>query len=514
MLNSLPVVSDIRECLPVFHMLFDSIQIGISITDRAGVIIYCNESLAEIDNMPRKDIIGESMCTVYDFTEETSPVMQVLRSGTQIVDKVNSYRTRSGNLVNASCTIYPLYCSIKGICGAICYTQNYTLLNVHFKNVQNSIENNSKVAQDSNAQYTFDSFVGSNVTMEKALHKARLSANNSSSVMLIGETGVGKELFAQSIHSAGSRSQSPYTAINCSAVPETLLEGILFGTTKGVFTGALTKAGLFEITNGGTLFLDEVDSMPIGLQSKLLRVLQEKRVRRIGDTVERKINVRIISAVGRNPDVLMREKLLRPDFYYRLGVIKIFIPPLCERMDDLETLTLSFLKKASRNLFRPVPRFSDEAMECLYQHKWPGNVRELEHVIEAVLNILDQQMEIDCDHLAYACPELVARQNSSVETVHPLLHSQSRADDSEYTDSTVLQSAHVFEIPVCSTEHTDKPLMAATQQAECTMIQKALETSAGNQTLAAKLLGISPQLLRYKIKKHKILIKKFIPDKI
>lgn len=498
--------ADIRQHISLFHMLFDAIQIGISITDASGVIVYCNSALLKIDNVTADDILEKRMCEVYDFTENESPAMQVLRTGQMIVDRVNSYSTRSGNLVNASCTIYPLLSQEKMVCGVICYTQNYTLLNTHFQNVQNELAKTAPDTDHAQLRYTFDSIIGNNSALKHAVEKSRHAANGSSPVMLVGETGVGKELFAQSIHGAGARRQGAYTAINCSAIPETLLEGILFGTTKGAFTGAVNRQGLFEISNGGTLFLDEVDSMPIGLQSKLLRVLQEQQVRRVGDTVERRVDVRVISAVGRNPAELLEQKLLRPDLYYRLGVIKVSIPPLRERMDDLELLTGHFLDQVSRKLFRPVPDLSEEAQDCLHRHAWPGNVRELEHVLEAVLSILEQQMEIRRDHIAYACPELTAVP-ASAKATQPPSRCEQPAPPQCPTDK-----ASTGPDPVQSVSRANKPLASAAHEAELAVICKALKTTAGKQALAARLLGISPQLLRYKLKKYQCRIEDFIPE--
>lgn len=500
--------ADIRQHIPLFHMLFDAIQIGISITDASGVIVYCNSALLKIDNVTADDILEKRMCEVYDFTENESPAMQVLRTGQMIVDRVNSYSTRSGNLVNASCTIYPLFSHEKVICGVICYTQSYTLLNTHFQNVQSELARAAPDTDNAQIRYTFDSIIGNNSALKQAVEKSRHAANGSSPVMLVGETGVGKELFAQSIHGAGPRRQGAYTAINCSAIPETLLEGILFGTTKGAFTGAVNRQGLLELSNGGTLFLDEVDSMPIGLQSKLLRVLQEQQVRRVGDTVERRVDVRVISAVGRNPAELLEQKLLRPDLYYRLGVIRVFIPPLRERMDDLALLAEHFLTRSSRKLFRPVPSLSAEARDCLHRHAWPGNVRELEHVLEAVLSILEQQMEISREHIAYACPELTAVPVSA-GAIQTSSSCGQPALPRHPTDEAPTVADSVQSVP-----RANKPLASAAHEAELAVIRKALETTAGKQALAARLLGISPQLLRYKLKKYQCRIEDFIPKQI
>ena len=208
-------------------------------------------------------------------------------------------------------------------------------------------------------------------------------ANTQSSVMVWGETGTGKELLVQAIHSASGRSGGPFVAQNCAALPESLLEGLVFGTSKGGFTGAQDRPGLLELAAGGTLYLDEIDSMPLGLQAKLLRVLQDKRVRRLGDVRERPIDVRFISSTSILPGESVKAGALRADLYYRLSVVEIGIPPLRDRKEDIPHLCRYFLKKYHHE--GTVRRISPQVMKAFMSYDWPGNVRELEHAIEGSL---------------------------------------------------------------------------------------------------------------------------------
>jgi arginine utilization regulatory protein len=248
-------------------------------------------------------------------------------------------------------------------------------------------------------QFDFDAIVGCNIDFLRAVNTAKMAANTPSPVMLYGETGTGKELFAQAIHNLSGGRRSRYTAVNCAAIPENLLEGLLFGTTSGAFSGARNKLGLFERANGGTLFLDELNSMATGLQAKILRVIQERKVRRLGSLRETAIDVKIISSVNKEPHVAIAENTLRPDLFYRLGVVFIPIPPLRDRKEDIVLLARHFLAKHSRALNRKVTDISGDVLALFNDYDWPGNVRELEHVIEGAINMVVSSRTIERRHL-------------------------------------------------------------------------------------------------------------------
>jgi arginine utilization regulatory protein len=215
-----------------------------------------------------------------------------------------------------------------------------------------------------------------------------------SSVLIHGETGTGKEMFAQSIHNHGIRRNNTFIAQNCAAIPDSLLEGILFGTEKGGFTGAIEREGIFEQANGGTLLLDEVNSMSLPLQAKLLRVLQEGYIRRIGGLKDIPIDVRIIATTNEDPRSGMETGSIRRDLYYRLSVINIYIPPLRERLDDLELLTEYFIKKYNKLLNKSIEKLSDQVMIDFMNYDWPGNIRELENFIEGAMNMVSSRDKV------------------------------------------------------------------------------------------------------------------------
>lgn len=550
---------NLADNVELLHILFDSYVAGITIVQPDGTIIYYNDAQASLDGLQSEQALGKTICDVYRFSLEDSPTMQAVRQQELIVDNVHFYRTRTGNkLVNATLEAYPLY-KDDTLVGGLCCIRGYSPRDNHIYSVEERtdtpIEDSVQRNTERRKNYTFANLVGNNSELLEAIAVAEQSSQSSSPVMIIGETGVGKEIFAQAIHSASSRASYPYTAVNCSAMPENLLESILFGTTRGAFTGAIDKAGLFEVTEKGTIFLDELDSMPVSLQSKLLRVLQEKCVRRIGDSHERDLDVRILSSVTRNPIHLVQAGALRPDFYYRLGVVKVFIPPLKNRLEDMHLLAQYFVDKHCRILGIGVPLITPEAMGILYKHSWPGNVRELEHAIEATLNLLGNDGYIEPRHLLRACPDIFTSSDLLPSKSTPWLAYQAYLSDqggakeaemdataaittkpdgsggNRPDDSPTIrlaeppstgQSPHgsdkTFQHLGASVQSTGKAgepptlhLHAKKDELEEKIIRNALTTSAGNLALAAKLMGISPQLMQYKVKKFAINTRDYIP---
>lgn len=235
---------------------------------------------------------------------------------------------------------------------------------------------------------TFDSIVGRSEKFKKTVRHAQVAANSDSTVLLYGESGTGKELFARSIHNESYRRNGPFVVINCAGMPDTLIESELFGYVKGAFTGALPKGkqGKFEAAQGGTIFMDEISEIPLNLQAKLLRVLQERTVDRIGSVSPVELNVRVIAATNDNIAELVREGRFRLDLYYRLNIIPITLPALRERIDDIEILSEYILERTLQRMHRSRLTVNDDAMEVLRSYHWPGNIRELENVIEYAVN--------------------------------------------------------------------------------------------------------------------------------
>lgn len=247
---------------------------------------------------------------------------------------------------------------------------------------------------------TFADIPFASAVMAQVVNQAQRYAASDSTILIRGETGTGKELFARALHSSSNRAYAAFVPINCAAIPETLLESELFGYTRGAFTGAAKggKPGMFELANGGTLFLDEVGEISAHLQVKLLRVLQEQRVRRVGSTKEVAVDVRIIAATNRNLEDMVADKIFREDLYYRLNVIPLLVPPLRERFEDIRFLGELFLKHFAEKLHRPIKSFSSEALQCLQDYNWPGNVRQLKNIIERAVNLVDGT-QVQAEHI-------------------------------------------------------------------------------------------------------------------
>ena len=238
----------------------------------------------------------------------------------------------------------------------------------------------------------FPGIVGASHALREVLQQVELVAATDSSVLLLGETGTGKELIARAIHERSRRKSRTLVKVNCAAIPGGLLESEIFGHERGAFTGAITqKIGRFELADQGSLFLDEIGDIPLELQPKLLRVLQEREFERLGSTVTRKVNVRVVAATHRNLEEMIQEKQFRSDLYYRLNVFPIYIPPLRERPEDIPLLARHFVQEFARRMNKTVPAISPETMEALTLYPWPGNIRELQNVIERSVVVYQRQ---------------------------------------------------------------------------------------------------------------------------
>ena len=246
---------------------------------------------------------------------------------------------------------------------------------------------------DSSPDTLIDSFVGSSLAMRKVFSTIRRVAKANVDVLIMGETGTGKELVARSVHELSDRRGGPFVPVDCGAIPENLLESEFFGYEKGAFTGAeRQRTGLLEMANGGTFFLDELGDLPQMLQAKLLRTLQERKLRRVGGNQEVDVDVRIVAATSRDLDLMVQEREFREDLFYRINVVRIDLPPLRERGDDLGLLAEWMVEKISRENGAPVPAISTEAWSILSRYSWPGNVRELQNVIRRALALSENDV--------------------------------------------------------------------------------------------------------------------------
>jgi DNA-binding NtrC family response regulator len=326
-------------------------------------------------------------------------------------------------------------------------------------------EENLRLKREVGQAFGLDRVIGVSQVMVSLFEMVRAIAPTSSTVLVTGESGSGKELVARAIHGLSGRAEGPFVSINCGALPDTLLESELFGYVKGAFTDARqSKKGLFEAANGGTLFLDEVGETSLAMQVKLLRALQERRIRRVGGTDETEVDVRVIAATNAPLEELVKQKRFREDLYYRLQVIPIHTPPLRERREDIPLLAEHFTARFARQMGKRVAKVSEEAMTLLQAYSWPGNVRQLENVIERAV-----ALETTEAVLRERLPDAIRRP----ETAEPL----PAIGDGFNMDAFLLS-------------------------VEARLLNQALDRSSGDRAEAARLLGISSRSLRYLIQKH------------
>ncbi|HCY87256.1 MAG TPA: transcriptional regulator [Desulfobacteraceae bacterium] len=469
-----------------FLSVFDEFSDGVIVSDPNGIIVYYNDAMSRIDELNREDVILRSVTEVYDLTPDNSVILQCIAKRIPIIDQPNFYRTHMGKFANTVHSVFPVF-NKQQMVGAICFVRDYNML-------VNTIA--AMPVPDQNARFndsaiTFDSIIGEDPVFKDAIRSARMASQTPSPVMLFGETGTGKELFARAIHNHSARNNQKFTPVNCAAIPENLLEGILFGTSKGAFTGSVNKAGLFERTSKGTIFLDEVNSMPVGLQAKILRIVQENKVRRVGALKETEIDLKIISSINRDPRITIAEGTLRSDLFYRLGVVFIHIVPLRQRLGDLDILVAHFIRKHNILLSKQVRSISDNVLELFRIYNWPGNVRELEHVIEGAMNIVGDGNTIRMNHLQSHFSNWSIR---------------SRSNEAAPAPAFMHTPAQNFQPPEASPapEVPQPDLKKQEADNEKEILTRVMARHGGNISQSAKALGISRQLLYYKIKKFKI----------
>ena len=320
----------------------------------------------------------------------------------------------------------------------------------------------------------------------KFVHK--VAASEASTILIQGESGTGKDLVAKAIHYQSSRKDKPFVAINCSAIPETLMEAELFGHERGAFTDAKAmKKGLFEVADGGTLFLDEIGELSALLQAKLLRVLEDQVIRRVGGVRDMQVDVRVIAASNRDLERAVREGHFRQDLYYRLAIISIFLPSLRERKEDVPALVAFFLDHYNRKFRKSVQGLSEETRQLLMNYDWPGNVRELKNALERAM-ILEEGTLLKPDDLPFSVAS--GRSGTALSATTAMEASSSPAQATQ-------EGTHKRLLPPLSIPEGGTSL----EDVEHALVEMALRQSHGNQIKAAKLLDISRDALRYKMKK-------------
>lgn len=442
-----------------------------TVVDQDTTVVFWNNAAEKIYNLAKHEVLGTSLDA--HFASDAIRLKDALTEGISVQRVYHVPRPDSHVLINSA----PIRREGQ-IIGAISIEQDITeLVRLHEELAHTTAHLHNLQQEMNRFQATDDPFYsikGHSAAIQTAIQSAKKVAQTDATVLLFGESGVGKELFAQAIHQTSRRREKPFIAINCAAIPGALFESELFGYQGGAFTGAERKGkpGKLELAHEGTLFLDEVGELPLELQVKLLRALQERQFYRVGGTEPITVNTRIISATNRPLEQMVAEGKFREDLFYRLNVFSLEIPPLRERKEDIPGLVQIFLNEYSVAHEHPVPRLAPEVMQAMHDYSWPGNIRQLRNIIER-LSILQENGMILYEHLPLSM-------KSHMPTLLPK------------TSSALIQEPSFLE--------TAHPVYDETQDRK--RILNALDRTYGNKKAAAQLLGISRGTLYNKLRKY------------
>jgi PAS domain S-box-containing protein len=467
-----------RRLQEILETVLESAYDGIAVVDEKGVLTMVNQAMADFLGVQREEVLGKHCTEVLEGTH----LPEVLRRAVGEYARVENIRgrryvvsrfpiVRDGRVVGAVEKI--IFRNLEELRRLV---RRLDLLEGQVAYYKGELE------RSGGARYGLDDIVCTSEVMQRLKREIERIAQGNSTVLILGESGTGKELLAHAIHRSSPRRYGPFVKVNCAAVPEELLESEFFGYAEGAFTGARKggKPGKFELASGGTIFLDEVGDMSPALQAKILNVLQDREIVRLGGTTPVPVDVRVVAASNRDLKAMVRQGRFREDLYYRLNVVCLHVPPLRERREDILPLARHFLARYASLAGIPVPEISARAAEAMLRYHWPGNVRELENAIERAVN-LELGDTLETWHL----PETVAGEAGQADPDQPAgtAGSVDRATGAECTLSP-------------------EPIREMVREAESRAISRALERTGGNKTRAARLLGMSRSQLYEKIKRY------------
>jgi PAS domain S-box-containing protein len=453
-----------EELQLILWTIINSIQDAISVVDENGIGILFNKAYCKLTGLRETEVLNKPASV--DIAEGESVHMKVLQTGQavkRVPMKVGPYKRH----VLVSCAPLIMDDRLRGSVGIIHDVSEIRAL-------MEELQRTKQKVRQLESKYSFDDIIGESAALTQAINLAKVAAATPANVLLRGECGTGKELFAHAIHDASPRRETQFIRVNCSALPENLLESELFGYTEGAFTGARKrgKKGIFEEATGGTIFLDEIGSMELSLQSKILRVLQEGEIVRIGEARPIPVDVRIIAATNADLEALITAGRFRKDLYYRLNVFPIVIPPLSERHEDVPILAQYYLNRMGQDYNRIGASLTPEAIAILQQYDWPGNVRELRNVVaRALINLKKDETEVEVRHLMFSLGN----------------------------SSAMMQDEHVG-----SCAYKGEALADLQARWEKSILLDALRAADGNKTEAAKALKVSIRNLYNKLEKYSI----------
>lgn len=440
---------------------------GLMIVDKDCIIRHFYTAYPDIVKLKREEPINHSLFEIYpNIKKEDSYIYRVLQTGESFLNYEQTYVDYKGNSMDAVCSAVPIkeQGEIIGVIDLVVYkcahvderrlSFDTSLIGTLQKSYNNSNE-------------SLDDIVTQDRTMLRIKEKILNTADSDAHVLVYGKTGTGKELVVNAIQKNSKRKDAPFIKQNCAAIPSSLLESILFGTTKGSYTGAQDTPGLFELADGGTLFLDEINSMELDAQAKLLRVLEDKKIRRIGCKEEKNVNVRVIAAMNEEPEMCVEKNKIRQDIFYRLCVLRYDIPALCERRKDIPLLIEYFREYFNKKMGKQIIAYTQEVQDMFYRYDWPGNVRELKNIIESAFHN---------NHEA-----IITRNDIPNYIIGRLELDNIRKEDGESLSLSDMLARY-----------------------EILLIKDAYERNGRSLTKTANELKLSKQTLAYKIKKYEI----------
>ncbi len=470
----------------IYESVLDQIEEGVTISDIENKVIFVNRAAERINGVDAERSLGRRMEDLYAPTPNTprnSRYSVVLRTGIPADERYNQYVVKETHkTITAIEQMFPVNVGEKTV-AAYSLVKNLPVIK---RSIEQSLELYSHFEEEkpkNGTRYTFDSILGNDSRFLEALSNAKNVAKGQANVLIYGETGTGKELFAQSIHNNSPYQNGPFVSVNCAAIPATLLESMFFGTVKGSYTGAVNAPGLFEQAKNGTIFLDEINSMDVGLQAKILKVIENKTIRRIGSDKETNVMCRILCALNEDPVGCIDQGKLRKDLYYRLASCILYIPPLRERKSDIPLLADHFLQKFNQQYGQCVQSIDAGLMDYLLCYPWPGNIRELQHMLESAYSVAENEIDV-----------------LKLEDL-PTYHKQVFLENQKPCKNEMPGTA---DSPAQTYLQTGTSLKSCMENYEWGLIKQALAETEGNITAAAEKLQITRQALQHKIKKYRV----------
>lgn len=464
---------NVREKL--MEAVLDQLGESVELYSADSAFQFANRACKQMLDIPaERDIEGQKLLDIFEVPAEYSTNLTAMRTRAPVRGRFDSYKSTTGKTLTTVNYAYPVVEEGR-LLGCVSFEWDMGMVQTKMRELDGiqqilirRLPSPLKTPRDT--RYTLQDLVGSSPGLLSAIELASRMAPKENSVLIQGETGTGKEIFAQGIHALSPRRKEKFVAVNCAAFPESLIEGMLFGTAKGAFTGSVDRVGLIEAANHGTLFLDEINSMSLAMQAKLLRVLQERTLRRVGSTADIPIDVRLIASTNEDAFKLIEQGKLRKDLFYRVASVIVEIPPLRERIEDLEELTWHYIGE-NQPAARPIERIEPAFWQKLREHDWPGNVRELFHILSYAVNASEDGVLREEDFPAY----FLGRKEGG--------RAPRRAEPDTGLDLR-------------------KGLNALVGDYEQHVLREAYAACGENATKTAELLGISRQSCQYYMKKY------------